>query len=154
MAKVVKVASSRWNTPQEFTTEATTWGELKEELGAQVLNFEGSPMKAVLRGADGTRNTLVDNNTLLPEGDFAILLVPEKVKSGDKIVYNAAVLKDMKTKLVKMLDFMIDATERGGELVFEEGEDVPEGVNVPVIEEASEPEIDPLILEARSLANS
>lgn len=152
MTKIVKVASSRWNEPREYTTEATTWGELKEELGDQVLNYEGSPMKAVLRSEDGTRNTLVDNNTLLPEGNFAILLVPEKVKSGSKIVYNSGVFKDMKTKLNKMLDFLIEATEKGGEMTF--GEEEEEGADDPAIDvPVEEPTVDPLIQEARDLAN-
>lgn len=150
--KQVKVASSRWNEPRIYETEATTWGVLKEELGDQVLNYEGSPMKAVLRGQDGTRNTLVDNNTLLPEGDFAILLVPEKVKSGDRIVYNTGVFKDMRTKMNKLFDFMIEATEKGGEIIF--SDDDEETISVDTAE-APEEEIvvDPLILEARELAN-
>lgn len=145
---MVKVASSRWNEPREYETNATTWGELKSELGEQILNFEGSPMKAVLRGQDGTRNTLVDNNTLLPQGDFAVLLVPEKVKSGDNLVYSTAVLKDMRTKINRMLDFMIEATVRGGELVFENTEEEE------VVAPPTTPAVDPLILEARELANS
>jgi hypothetical protein len=150
MAKVVKVASSRWNEVRTYETDAITWGELKGELGDQILNFEGSTMKAVLRGEDGTRNTLVDNNTLLPQGDFAILLVPEKVKSGSKIVYNSAVFKDMKTKLNKMLDFLIEATEKGGEMVFEETNSNEEW-DID-LEDDLEDEIDSLILEARELA--
>ena len=152
MSKTVKVASSRWNEARTYTTDATTWGELKEELGSQVLNFEGSPMKTILRGEDGTRNVLVDNNTLLPQGDFALILVPEKVKSGDKIVYNSSVLKDMKTKTVKIFDFLIDAVERGGELVFDEdilGDVDEELLNVPVEED----DVDELIALAREIEN-
>lgn len=151
MSKTVKVASSRWNEPREYVTDATTWGALKSELGEQILNFEGSPMKAVLRGQDGTRNTLVDNNTLLPQGDFAILLVPEKVKSGDNLVYSTAVLKDMRTKFNRILDFMIEATVRGGEMVFED-DALEDSVEVPVAATAPAPVVDPLILEARELA--
>lgn len=151
MSKTVKVASSRWNEPREYATEATTWGALKSELGEQILNFEGSPMKAVLRGQDGTRNTLVDNNTLLPQGDFAILLVPEKVKSGDNLVYSTAVLKDMRTKFNRILDFMIEATVRGGEMVFED-DALEDSVEVPVTATEPTPAVDPLILEARELA--
>ena len=143
MMRLVRVASSRWNEPREHRTDARTWGELKEELGTEILNYEGSPMKSILRGQDGTRNTLVDNDTLLPQGEFAVLLVPEKVKSGDKIVYNSGVFKELKTKLNKLLDFMIEATEKGGEMVF----------NTDNVENDYEDDevIDPLIVEAREL---
>lgn len=152
MTKLVKVASSRWNEPREYETEAATWGELKEELGSQILNYEGSPMKTILRGTDGQRNTLVDNDTLLPEGNFALLLVPEKVKSGDKIVYTTGVFKDMKTKFVKMLDFLIEATEKGGEIVFN-SEDIEDDelLSMDDLFDEEEEEVDPLIAEARDL---
>lgn len=152
MAKLVKVASSRWNEPREYETDATTWGELKEELGSQILNYEGSPMKAILRGQDGTRNTLVDNDTLLPQGDFAILLVPQKVKSGEKIVYGPAVFKDMKSKLNKILDFLIDATSKGGEIVFTSDDTDTVDELMDEVETEAEETIDPLIEEARMLA--
>ena len=140
MTKNVKIASSRWSEAKTVTTSATTWGALKEELGTQVLNYEGSPMKTILRSSDGVRNTLVADDTLLPNGDFALLLVPEKVKSGDKIVYNSSVFKDMKTKMNKLFDFMIEATEKGGEMVFTVGNKVNETVETvdPLIQEAIE----------------
>lgn len=149
--KLVKVASSRWNEPREYETNATTWGELKEELGDQIFNHEGSPMKSILRGQDGTRNTLVDNDTLLPQGDFAILLVPQKVKSGDKIVYSPAVFKDMKSKLNKILDFLIDATSKGGKLVFTDEVSTSLEELEDEWEDEVEDTIDPLIKEAMDL---
>lgn len=154
----IKVASSRWNAPREYETDVTTWGELKTLLGTEVLNFEGSPMKAILRGQEGQTNTIVAEDTLLPQGDFSLMLIPDKVKSGDKIVYNAGVFKDMKTKLNKLLDFMIEATEKGGEMSFSDtptattasdevsiDEEVEEDAT-PVVEE-----IDELVLMAREL---
>lgn len=158
MAKRVKIASSRWSEPQVRETEAITWGELKAELGTDVLNYEGAAMKAILRSDNGDRNVLVDNSTLLPQGDFALLLVPEKVKSGSKVVYNTAVFKDMKTKLVKLLDFMIEVTEKGGEIVFDPEEVAAEAASVledtpeETIEEVKAPTVDPLIEEARRIA--
>ena len=159
MAKRVKIASSRWSEPQVRETEAITWGDLKQELGTDVLNYEGATMKAILRSENGDRNVLVDNSTLLPQGDFALLLVPEKVKSGSKVVYNTAVFKDMKTKLVKLLDFMIEVTEKGGEIVFEPetGEEISGCDSEPETESVPEPdpvkeEVDPLIEEARRIA--
>lgn len=136
----VKIASSRWNESKTHSTNARTWGELKEELGPQILNFEGSPMKAVLRGANGERNVLADSSTLLPQGDYAILLVPEKVKSGDKIVYSVGTLKELKTKVVKLIDFLIEVSEKtDGELSVDDEE------------EADEVRIDPLVAEAQEL---
>ena len=151
MSKEVKIASSRWSEPQVRTTDAITWGDLKAELGAEVLNYEGAAMKAILRSENGERNVLVDNTTLLPQGNFALLLVPEKVKSGSKIVYNTAVFKDMKTKLVKLLDFMIDVTEKGGEIVFDETGESTELEDL-IEEVATEKVVDPLIEEARAIA--
>jgi len=164
MSKEVKIASSRWSEPQVRTTDAITWGDLKAELGTEVLNYEGAAMKAILRSENGERNVLVDNTTLLPQGNFALLLVPEKVKSGSKIVYNTAVFKDMKTKLVKLLDFMIDVTEKGGEIVFDEAGEVAEDIDLE--DEPSDEEelaamieaapvkktVDPLIEEAQRIA--
>lgn len=56
-------------------TNATTWGQLKSELGSQV----NGNMKVTVRE---TRNDLVDDNAILPEGEFTIFLFPSKIKSG------------------------------------------------------------------------
>lgn len=129
--KQVKIASSRWNEPKVVSTEATTWGELKEQLGNEVLNYEGSPMKAILRSDAGERNVLVDSSTLLPSGNFSLLLIPEKVKSGNEVVYSVSVLKELKTKLNKLFDSLINYEE-----------EVPS---------QKEEVIDSLILEAKEL---
>ena len=56
-------------------SDARVFGELKKEL----KNVKWSGMRVVVRS---TKNTLQDDNALLPGEDFVLFLVPEKVKSG------------------------------------------------------------------------
>jgi hypothetical protein len=59
----------------ETESSARTFGELQKEM----TNVEWSGMRVVVRS---TKNTLQDDNALLPAEDFVLFLVPEKVKSG------------------------------------------------------------------------
>jgi hypothetical protein len=71
----INVYSTTANSTSTVNSAATTWGELKNELGSLV----NDDMKVTVRE---TRNDLVDNNAILPEGAFTIFLFPGKVKSG------------------------------------------------------------------------
>jgi hypothetical protein len=71
----VNVFSTSANEVKSVMSNATTWGALKAELGSQV----NDNMKVTVRE---TRNDLVDDNAILPEGEFTIFLFPAKIKSG------------------------------------------------------------------------
>ena len=58
-------------------SDAKTFGELKKELP----NITWNGMRVVERS---TKTTLQMNEAVLPQGDFILFLVPEKVKSGTK----------------------------------------------------------------------
>ena len=58
-------------------TNATTFGELKREM----KQVKWSGMRVVERS---TKTTLQMDDAVLPQGDFVLFLVPEKVKSGKK----------------------------------------------------------------------
>lgn len=75
MRKITIVST---NTDQVFDVEssAETWGELKREDA--VSNVSGG-MKAIVRE---TKNTLENDQAILPQGDFVLYLTPGKVKSG------------------------------------------------------------------------
>jgi len=58
-------------------SDATTFGELKKEM----RQVKWSGMRVVERS---TKTTLQMDEAILPQGDFLLFLVPEKVKSGRK----------------------------------------------------------------------
>jgi len=58
-------------------SDARTFGELKKEL----VNIKWSGMRVVERS---NKTTLQMDDAVLPQGDFILFLVPEKVKSGSK----------------------------------------------------------------------
>ena len=73
--RTVTVFSTTSNTTTTLTSGASTWGQLKTELGNQV----NDDMKVTIRE---TRNDLSNNEAILPEGNFTIFLFPSKIKSG------------------------------------------------------------------------
>ena len=73
----VTVVSTQSNEKKEVSSNATTWGQLKEDsIVAGMLNGD---MKVTVRE---TRVDLAHEDAELPTGDFTIFLFPAKVKSG------------------------------------------------------------------------
>ena len=66
-------------------SEARTFGELKKEM----RQIKWSGMRVVERAS---KSTLQMDDAVLPQGDFLLFLVPEKVKSGRKSTGGADVL--------------------------------------------------------------
>ena len=66
-------------------SEATTWGQLKDELEDN-HDISLSNMSAV---ENKNNSSLVLNEAILPEGDFVLMLTPQKTKSG-AYTYNEA----------------------------------------------------------------
>lgn len=72
MRKILVFNTSE-GTPREFESDATTYGEIKQQV------TQGSSYKVILQN---TKATLEASDAVLPEGDITIFLFPEKVKSG------------------------------------------------------------------------
>lgn len=74
----VTALSTATNQIKEIMTSATTWGQLKIELGDLITG----DMKATVQA---TKVELNNSEAQLPEGDFVIFCTPNKVKSGGSI---------------------------------------------------------------------
>jgi hypothetical protein len=71
--RTITVFNTQSNTPSTFESDATTYGQIKNQI-------DGSDsMKVVVRE---TKVTLESDEAMLPEGDFTLFLFPGKVKSG------------------------------------------------------------------------
>jgi hypothetical protein len=77
--KNVKIYTSNTGDGKVITTEARTFGELKNDLQANGILFNNESMKAVI---GETRTTLELDGAILPETDFGLFLFPKKTKSG------------------------------------------------------------------------
>lgn len=75
----IKVYSTRGQSGIEIETNVTTLGELSGVLNAHDYELDLSRMKAVV---GQTKATLESNDSVLPEGDFTLFLMPTKTKSG------------------------------------------------------------------------
>jgi len=74
----ITVASTKANKPVTFKSAAATWGDLKNELSSNNVEFNDK-MNAVLKN---TRTNLVLDDAVLPEEDIIIFLMAKKMKSG------------------------------------------------------------------------
>ena len=73
----VTIFSTRGNRRNTIQSEATTWSELQDDLNNNDIEY--SSFKAIV---SSTQNTLESSEAVLPEGDFTLMLIPGKVKSG------------------------------------------------------------------------
>jgi len=74
----INTYSTLTNAPGSVMSDATTWGQLKLQLGDLIQG----DMKAVIKE---TKVTLENELATLPEGEFTVFLFPNKVKSGASI---------------------------------------------------------------------
>lgn len=77
MSRKVVIYSTIGENFKEIYTSARTWGALTEELTSQGVNWKG--MKAV-NGDDN--HSYESTEAVLPDGDFSLFLMADKVKSG------------------------------------------------------------------------
>lgn len=75
--KQVTVYSTAVSSSRTIETSAATWGELQSLLGEQGISYSG--MKAVV---GESQVTLESNAAILPDSNFTLFLLPQKVKSG------------------------------------------------------------------------
>lgn len=80
--KTVVVASPASNQARKITTQAETWGELKEELGGMY----NDNLEAVVRPGN---QSLGRDDAKLPDEDFSVYLIPRKNKAGIDRVFTS-----------------------------------------------------------------
>jgi len=79
MSKLVTIYSSVGESKKEVRTDAENWGELQVDLNGAGVSIDGK--KVILKQ---TKATLESSEAVLPTTDFAIMLIPGKVKSGNE----------------------------------------------------------------------
>lgn len=112
--RTVTIFDTQSSSTRTHSSNATTWGQLKRELGI------GDNTKGVLRQG---KQTLQSSEAELPESDFFIFLFPDKVKSG----FDAdAMVRDMKTAMTEVFDEILQNIEDGdyGDTSSARGEDI------------------------------
>lgn len=87
----VKVYSTAFGL-KAINSTATTWGELQDDLTTNNVTFSG--MNAV---ENVNNSTLVLNEARLPEGEFVLMLTPQKTKSGSDYKTMRAMVVDIIT---------------------------------------------------------
>lgn len=76
--RVINVIPGSGGNPVSVTTNASTYGELKNDLDRSGVNYQNS---SVIEGINQTE--LVSNDSRLPEGNFSLFILgKQKVKSG------------------------------------------------------------------------
>lgn len=69
--------STQKNDPKVYSSDATTWGQLRYQIEADFGSLEN--MKAIVKD---TRLSLDSDNSSLPDGNCVILLTQVKIKAG------------------------------------------------------------------------
>lgn len=102
--RVVTVFDTQTSGKRPHNSNATNWGQLRRELGVD------SNMKAVLREG---RQTLENNEAVLPTGDFTIFLFPNKVKSGLDKERLKADIRELKNDITDAFNDLIADIDSG-----------------------------------------
>ena len=104
MVRKIKIYTAN-GMPGTIETNATNLGGLKPILRERNINFDGMKM---LVGE--TKNELSMDESILPEGDFKLYLMPAKTKSGvdfdvieDNVKYTANVVRRIESKIDDIL---------------------------------------------------
>jgi hypothetical protein len=77
MTRTVKVVSTRLNKVAKIETSAKTKAELEKDLKAAGIDYSGMHMMV-----KDTRCSLELDESVLPEGDFTVMILAKKMKSG------------------------------------------------------------------------
>ena len=85
--KIVQTATASVN---RFDSEATTWGELTEQIKD---NYNLDKVKATVKE---TKGTLEHHDAILPEGEFTIFLRAAKNKAGGKNKFSSMSFKELR----------------------------------------------------------
>lgn len=100
MIRRITVVSPQKNDPKIYNTSATTWGELRPHVEADLGSLDN--MKAVIKE---DRTELSSDRSLLPSGNCIILLNQVKIKAGitaaaQAIVDTVAAMRARFTKVI------------------------------------------------------
>ncbi len=97
MIRRITVVSPQKNDPKIYNTSATTWGELRPHVEADLGSLDN--MKAVIKE---DRTELSSDRSALPAGNCIILLNQVKIKAGvvETIATTLAALKARFSKVV------------------------------------------------------
>jgi len=89
-------------------TNVRTLGELKPLLRQREINYDG--MKLLV---GETRNELSVDESILPEGDFKLYLMPQKTKSGNDLEDALDALEDAENAISNAREAIIEALGNG-----------------------------------------
>ncbi len=106
MARKIVVFSTKTNKSSSVMSDATTWGEFKGEISS----FLNEEMVATIVE---TKNQLVSNEALLPEGEFKLVLTPAKTKSGGEVIDIASVFAEFREKVDRAFEEILESIENG-----------------------------------------
>lgn len=76
--RTIKVKSTQGKRTGSFTSNATTFGQLKEELLANGFSYSDSLQVSV----QSTQSALLTDDSVVPAGDQTIFMYPKETKSG------------------------------------------------------------------------
>lgn len=77
MSREITVVSTQGGARVVLRSEATSWGQLKNEINREG-SFNANEVNSLVRGGGELNN----DSDSLPEGDFTLFITPSKIKSG------------------------------------------------------------------------
>lgn len=106
MAREIKIFSTKTNTLKTVSSDATTWGALKSQI-SELFNEE------MVATVVETKNNLLVDDAILPEGPFKLVLTPAKTKSGNETIDVASAIGRLKEKFNDAFEELIEEIEEG-----------------------------------------
>lgn len=107
MARKISIFSTKTNVLTNVESDASTWGALKSQISSM---FVEEMVATVVE----TKNQLVSNDAILPEGDFKLVLTPAKTKSGaQEIIDVASAIAVLKDKFNTAFEELLQEIEDG-----------------------------------------
>ena len=88
--RTIKVVQTATASVKRFESEATTWGELAEQIKGE---YNLDKVKATVKE---TKGTLEHHDAVLPEGEFTIFLRAAKNKAGGKNEFSSMSFKELR----------------------------------------------------------
>lgn len=88
--RTIKVVQTATASVKRFESEATTWGELAEQIKGE---YNLDKVKATVKE---TKGTLEHHDAVLPEGEFTIFLRAAKNKAGGKNKFSSMSFKELR----------------------------------------------------------
>ena len=148
MIRKIKIYTTN-GMPGTIDTNATTLAGIKPLLRERNINFEGMKM---LVGE--TKNELSMDESVLPEGDFKLYLMPAKTKSGvdfDDMEYNIENIQTNLQRVEDKVDQVLSALKNASTAT---SYSVPSVVSTPGISIEDQREIEKLKALAEGSSNS